>query len=102
MGERAVPRWIVFPRFETNAVAGMLPLSKAQALVKLIENSFNFQVHGLCGFDALADVVERSECFNLVFGELSEGAALLAQLIPADGAAARSRLNASQRHLSVP
>ena len=102
MSERAVPRWIVFPRFEMNAVTGMLPLSKPQALVKLIDNSFNFQVHGLCGFDALADVVERSECFTLVFGELSEGVALLAQLIPADGSAARSRLHASHRHLSAP
>ena len=36
--------------------------------MQLVENAFNYSVHGRVGFDVIADVVERCECLSLAYG----------------------------------
>lgn len=70
--ERAVPGWIAFPKFETGASRLLTPYSKAQTLVYLAANSFNYHIHGERGFELLGDIVDRSECFRLTYGSLDD------------------------------
>lgn len=68
LAEPASPGWIVFPKFRAGAATVLTPRRKAETLIELAHNSFNYQVHGLAGFDALARVVDRCDCFDFVYG----------------------------------
>jgi len=78
--ERALPGWVVLPRFEAGAETGLRPLSKGRAMMRLIECSFNYNLHGRQGFELLADVVERSDCYEFTYSRLDEAAEVFAQL----------------------
>jgi HprK-related kinase A len=86
----ARPGWVVLPRYEAAADTRLRPLPKAQALMLLIDNAFNHGVHGAQGFEALAAVIERSDCFEFTYSRLDEAIALMATLpapLPAGAAA---------------
>lgn len=78
--ERAQPRWIVLPRYEAGAPTRLTPLSKAQAVVRLVENAFNINVHGVHGFELLARLVDGCDCFEFRYSRLDEAVALFDSL----------------------
>jgi len=78
--ERARPRWVVLPRYEAGAPTQLTPLSKAQAVVRLVENAFNINVHGLNGFELLARLVDGCDCFEFRYSRLDEAVALFDSL----------------------
>ena len=71
----AMPRWIVFPRFEKGAPLSAVPRPKPQTLVELASNSFNHHVHGPRGFERMADIVDGCDAFDLRYSELDDAAA---------------------------
>jgi hypothetical protein len=44
--------------------------------MQLADNAFNYSTHGRRGFELLADVVERSQCFGFTYGGSLEDAVL--------------------------
>jgi len=80
--ETALPGWIVFPRFIAGSPARLQPWPKAHAFMRLADNAFNYSLHGAAGFEALAQMVDRSLCFEFSYGDLEEAAALFAELRP--------------------
>ena len=82
-GQRALPAWIVMPRFVAGQAAKLQTLEKARALMSLIENAFNYDVFGLPGFELLRSVVDRSQCFTFEYSHLPDAVALFSRL--ADG-----------------
>jgi HprK-related kinase A len=68
LAEPAVPAWVVFPRYRAGAATSFAARRKAETLIELAHNSFNYQVHGAAGFDALARIVDRSDCYDFVYG----------------------------------
>jgi hypothetical protein len=55
-------------------------MPKAEALLRLAENSFNYATHGQRGFEVLADVVDQCDCYRFSYGNLDEAAELFARL----------------------
>jgi HprK-related kinase A len=82
--ERADPGWVVLPRYKRGATACLNPLGKASALMKLIANAFNYDVHGQRGFELLADMVDRSQCYTFEYGDLEDAVACFDRLTLAD------------------
>lgn len=76
----AVPAWIVLPRFAAGTAAHLEPLSRARAFMALVDNAFNYEVHGRRGFGALADLVDRSAAFNFSYANLGEAVDRLGHL----------------------
>ena len=70
--ETVLPAWIVFPRFEAGATGAMASLSRGQTLMRLIENAFNYNVHGAPGFHVLADLVQSSLCADYRYSDLRQ------------------------------
>lgn len=68
----AVPRWVVLPRFVPDAPAVLKPVSRAAAFMTLVQNTFNYSVHGKRGFATLAALVERCGCYEFTYGRLSD------------------------------
>jgi HprK-related kinase A len=78
--ETALPAWIVFPRYVKDAPADMAPLAKAHAFMRLVDNAFNYDVHGRGGFDALAGTIDRCACYEFSYGGLDDALAAFARL----------------------
>jgi HprK-related kinase A len=64
----ALPRWVIIPRYGAGLPTTFDAIPKASAFMQLVENAFNYSVHGRVGFDVVADVVERCECLSLTYG----------------------------------
>ena len=79
---RARPAWVVFPQYEAGAAAGLEPLAPARAFMQLAENSFNYSLLGPAGFDAMATLIERSDCYQFRYSVLDEAIELFGALVP--------------------
>ena len=78
--EPAAPRWVVMPRWQADAPADLVPLSRGRAFMQLVDSAFNYHLHGPQGFELLARTVEACACFELVYGDLEQAATVFAEL----------------------
>jgi hypothetical protein len=78
--QTAQPAWIVLPRYQALSETRLSPMPKAEMLLLLAEQSFNYDTHGRAGFEATADLVDRCDCFEFVYSSLDEATALFAGL----------------------
>ncbi len=71
--KRAMARRIVFPRFDQSTKSiSLKSLSKGPALLRVAENSFNYNVLGNQAFNTLCDVIEDCQCDELIYSDLSQ------------------------------
>ena len=68
--ERTTPRWIVV----------LDRLSKARALMQLIDNAFNFNVHARRAFDLLSATIDKADCYTFSYSSLDDAVASLDSL----------------------
>lgn len=81
--ETAAPGWIVMPRFEMGAAPQLNAISRARGMMALIENSFNFDLHGNKGFEMLGKFVDQCRCYTFTYGSLEDAIAGCQQLVEA-------------------
>lgn len=68
---RARPGCVLLPKFTARAATTFEPSPKAATLVALADQSFNFSfVTG--GFEALAELIRRSDCYRLEYSDLDD------------------------------
>jgi len=70
--EAPMPAWIVFPTWTRGAPARFAPHGKAEAFLRVADNSFNYGMLGLRGFETLAALVDRCSCLEFDYGDLAE------------------------------
>jgi len=78
--EAASARWIVLPTYEKDAAAVFAPHGKERAFMTLAEQSFNYDMHGASGFEALGRLVDECECFRFHYSRLEEAASAFERL----------------------
>jgi HprK-related kinase A len=78
--ETAAPRWIVRPKYVDGAVAQLRPWPKARAFMQLVDSAFNYQFHGVEGFELLGRVIDSCECYEFTYGDLEEAVRVFAAL----------------------
>ncbi len=71
---------VIFPRYQAAAQTQLEPISKARALLKMAENSFNYNILGTAGFNSLADLINHCDCYNFSYSCLDEALDLLTEL----------------------
>lgn len=76
----ARPAWVVVPKYVRGAATSLEPLSRARGFMKLVENTFNYHVHGGAGFATLASVIDQCSCFDFEYGDLEDAARVFAEL----------------------
>ena len=76
----APPAWVVVPRYVAGAPAKLQALSRARAFMALVDNAFNYNVHGRAGFAAFASLIDRSDCHEFSYSSLPEAVAVFDQL----------------------
>lgn len=80
---RAIPGWVVVPKWTAGVPLELEPVSRARMLAHLADSSFNYNLVGRAGFERLADLVDRSDCFKLTYSNLDEALARLDALVAA-------------------
>ena len=76
VAQRARPRWVIFPKYVPGANARLTPRSKAQSLLSLGGNSFNYGVLGLKGFEQLSELVSQCDCYDFEYSQLEQAVAV--------------------------
>jgi hypothetical protein len=79
-GQPGPLRWIVAPKY-TSETTVLEPVSRAEGLKILIENTFNFQEQGRDAFGLLSKVVTGAESFRLSIGDLESAVDVLTHLV---------------------
>jgi HprK-related kinase A len=80
----AMPRWLVFPRYDADASQRLVPLDKSDAFRQLAFNAFNYKLLGETAFRAVDALIQRVDCYSLTFNHLDEAVPALQQLVGAD------------------
>jgi HprK-related kinase A len=70
--EEAGPGWVVLPRWVAGRPTALEPLPKAHALLRLTDQSFNYNYLGAKGYECVADLVRRSDCYTLEYSDLDD------------------------------
>lgn len=65
-------KYLVFPHYESGSKAELATLTKGKASMKLIENSFNFNILGEKGFDAISNLMKPLECYDFTYPDLTQ------------------------------
>jgi HprK-related kinase A len=82
--EPALPGWVVFPTHDDNNFdTRLVPLRKAAAFLRLEENCFNYNALGRTAFGALGQLIERADCYELLFAHAVAAAELVDSLAEA-------------------
>lgn len=63
--------YVVFPKFVPGAQLDFEPLTRAEALTELMENTFNVGLLGAEGFTALARAISHARCYAVEYGDLA-------------------------------
>lgn len=75
--KEATAAWIVFPQFSPDQeLFNLETMSKGQVVLKLAENSFNYNVLGGEGFSCVCDLVEQCDCYSFRYKNLNQALAL--------------------------
>jgi HprK-related kinase A len=80
MSEPAVPAWIVIPRYARHARALLAPRGKAETFMALYDNACNYYLFGRAGFERLAGLVDRCDCYDFVYSDLADAVETFASL----------------------
>jgi HprK-related kinase A len=76
----AKPAKLIFPKYVEGSKTDLTPLSKSRAFLKLAENSFNYNMLGVQGFNSIGDLIDTSDCYDFKYSSLEEAVALFAEL----------------------
>lgn len=71
-GETALSRLLIFPKYRPGSSTQIAPRQKAVSFMELADQSFNFNVLGKLGFNALRQVLDNCDCYDLSYSELDE------------------------------
>jgi len=76
----AEPTWIVLPRYRAGSDARLFEIDRANTMMMLAEQSFNYDIHGRKGFETTAALVDRCQCMQFTYSSLDEACQVFDQL----------------------
>ena len=82
----ATPGLVIFPRWRRGAATTFTRVKQANVLLRLADQSFNYNYLGVRGFNAIVDLARRVEGYELEYSDLDDVLPRLAELC---GAGAR-------------
>ena len=77
----AQPALIIFPRFDPAVECRLTPEKRSHAFTRLSMNSFNYDMLGPAGFDAVGRVIESCAVYRLAYRDLDRAVAAIRDLL---------------------
>jgi HprK-related kinase A len=81
----AKAKLILLPIFEEGSAAHAKPISKAEAVMKLIPSSTNYHLLGTDAFEALIKMVNGANTFEITYGNTADSMAMVKDLAAGAG-----------------
>jgi HprK-related kinase A len=78
--ETAKPGLVVFPKYVAGGAQRCARRSRADTVLELGNNSFNYHILGRPAFELVADLVEASDCYDLEYGTLDQAIAAFEEI----------------------
>lgn len=78
--ECAQPRWAIFPQYTKGISTQIAPIGKPDLCMRLIDNAFNYNIHGVQGFMSMTSMVSNMTAFTANYESLDEVIALIDQI----------------------
>lgn len=79
--ETASPRWVIFPKYVAGSAPQLTSRSKANSMLELGRNSFNYMVLGRTGFEVLTRVIDAVDCHDFQYSQLDDAVAVFDDLV---------------------
>ena len=79
----ATPALIVFPRYDPSADLSIDAVPKSRAFGRLATNSFNFEMLGPEGFEAIGRLLQDCRCFQVTYRDLERAVEAIKELAAA-------------------
>jgi HprK-related kinase A len=80
MSEPVLANCIVLPQFCRGAPSRLTPYSRARTFMLMADQSFNFNIHGERGFDAMGDLIDGSDCYQYSYSQLADAETTFAHI----------------------
>lgn len=85
-----VPTVLVFPAYRAGAPTEIQAVSRSDALLELLRNTFSLRESALRDFSVLADLTREGTCYRLTSGSLQEACNAVSLLVDRELAARRT------------
>ncbi|WP_326533773.1 HprK-related kinase A [Pseudorhodoferax sp.] len=72
----AMPAFVVHPRWQEGSEAVLTPHEKSDAFMRTAGHAFNYEVLGSTGFDLMAGLIDRCECYDFRYSRLPDAIAM--------------------------
>lgn len=79
-GEPAKPAWVVLPKYRAGSRALLERHSKARTFHLIAEQSFNYDILGTQGFEAVSRLIDECGCYQFSYSDLNEARGLFDEL----------------------
>lgn len=86
MNEPAKPAWVVFPKYVAESRPVLSPRPRADSMMELGRNAFNYALLGRLGFETMAEVVDGCDCYDFSYSSLDDAVQVFDALAGALGA----------------
>ncbi len=80
--ETAQAAWIIFPKYQPGSSTRLETLPQSRAFMRVADNAFNYSLLGVQGFEAVASLIDQSQCFDFTYSNLDEAIATFSALQP--------------------
>jgi len=70
--ETAQAAWVIFPKYQSGSTTNLEVQSQSRALMRVADNSFNYSLLGVQGFETLANLIDRCQCYDFTYSNLDE------------------------------
>lgn len=68
--QAVAPRLVISPQYDGDSTMALEPMSKAHMLMLIAGQSFNFDILGAHGFNAITHLLDHAQCYQLRFAQL--------------------------------
>lgn len=84
--ETAEPAWVIYVDYLPGAGTRSSLKPKGSAMIRLAEHGINYSLLGVKGFDTMARLIDRCDCYQFRYSDLAEAVDRFEQLpLPSDG-----------------
>ena len=75
------PTWIILPKYIADSSPKLVPHAKTLTFMLIAEQSFNYDIQGARGFDAIGDLLDEVDCFQFSYSKLDDAVHVFSKLL---------------------
>lgn len=81
--ESATPRWVIVPNYDPESGPVLVHRSPAETFMLIADQSFNYDVHGVRGFEAVGRLIDQCETYQFTYSKLEDAVEVFSEMVEA-------------------